>query len=590
MEGDLQKFLDELRDRISVSDVVSEKVRLTRKGREYIGLCPFHNEKTPSFTVNDVKGFYHCFGCGAHGDIVRFEMEANGLPFMDAVEKLAHKAGLSVPKFSKENSLEHQKRQSLYEIMELSAAYYEKCLRMPVGSKGLEYFYHRGLSDELIKKFRLGYAPSNNELKAYLRSKGVNEFDMAELGLIAIPEDKDKTSHDFFRNRVMIPIFDKQNRVIAFGGRIMDNGQPKYLNSPETTLFNKRKMLYNLNFARDKGFESKRFIICEGYMDVIALDKFGFSYAAAPMGTALTEDQIMEAWKVVNEPVLCFDGDQAGIKAAIRSVDRALPILRPGYSLQFLFLPDKQDPDEFLKDKGPEAFEKMLTHETIPLMQLLWDKNVKDQPSDTPERKALIEKNIKEEVLKITDTQVRTYYAEEMKKRIADTFGFGKKYQTKPRNNLLKKPLQFVSDVDLRFILAVLLLFPELIDEVQEKLLMFDFSKFQFKTLLQDLLDISQEEDDPSKITDILKTKGHQKEINALWELNMLQTQKSNIFQIKKELKSHLIGMDIKRLKHDLNEAKIKLGNDNATNEDYEQYLSIQAELNALIKEADDMA
>ena len=235
MEGDLQKFLDELRSKLSVADIVAEKVKLVRKGREYIGLCPFHNEKTPSFTVNEAKGFYHCFGCGAHGDIIRFEMEANGLPFMDAVEKLAHKAGVTMPKFSKEHSLEHQKRQSLFEIMELAVSFYEKALHMPVGAKGLEYFYNRGITDDLIKKFRLGYAPSNNDLKAYLKSKGVNEFDMAELGLIATPQDQNKVSHDFFRNRVMIPIFDKQNRPIAFGGRILSDGQPKYLNSPETT-------------------------------------------------------------------------------------------------------------------------------------------------------------------------------------------------------------------------------------------------------------------------------------------------------------------------------------------------------------------
>ncbi|MBP5615052.1 MAG: DNA primase, partial [Alphaproteobacteria bacterium] len=321
MQSDLQKFLDELRSRLSVADVVGEKVKLVRKGREYIGLCPFHNEKTPSFTVNEAKGFYHCFGCGAHGDIIRFEMEANGLPFMDAVEKLAHKAGLTLPKFSKENSLEHQKRQSLFEIMELAVAFYEKQLRLPVGAKGLEYFYHRGLDDALIKKFRLGYAPSSNNLKAYLKSEGVNEFDMSELGLIVTPQEGDKTTRDFFKDRVMIPIFDKQNRPIAFGGRIMGDGQPKYLNSPETTLFNKRQMLYNYNFARDAGYAAKRLVICEGYMDVIALDKFGFSYAAAPMGTALTEEQIMQAWKVVSEPVLCFDGDAAGIKAAIRSID-----------------------------------------------------------------------------------------------------------------------------------------------------------------------------------------------------------------------------------------------------------------------------
>ena len=588
MESDLQKFLDELRSRLSVADVVAEKVKLVRKGREYLGLCPFHNEKTPSFTVNEAKGFYHCFGCGAHGDIVRFEMEANGLPFMDAVEKLAHKAGLTMPKFSKEHSLEHQKRQSLFEIMELAVSFYEKALRMPVGAKGLEYFYNRGLTDDLIKKFRLGYAPANNDLKAYLKAKGVNEFDMSELGLIAQPQDQNKVSHDFFRNRVMIPIFDKQNRPVAFGGRILGDGQPKYLNSPETTLFNKRKMLYNYNFARDKGFENKRFIICEGYMDVIALDKFGFSYAAAPMGTALTEDQIFEAWKVVNEPVLCFDGDGAGVKAALRSVDRALPILKPGYSLQFMFLPDKLDPDEFLRAKGANEFEKLFSN-TMPLIDLLWDKNTKGKLADTPERKALIEKNIKEEVLKITDKDVRLYYAQEMKKRIFETYGAGTIQPTKPQRKSVIKNRQPISNVDLRFILAALLVFPSLAEELEEKLMMFDLSKFQHIKLLEYLIEQSHQHLEKDEILQKLFDAGFEKEIKDLWEIGMIKSQKTDIFHIKKQITLLLTGVQIKQLKYDLNEAKIKITKSDASKEDYDQYLMLQNELNTLIAETSDL-
>ena len=343
MNDDLQKFLDELRSRISIADVVGNKVKLTKRGREYLGLCPFHNEKTPSFTVNESKGFYHCFGCGAHGDIVKFEMDANGLPFIEAVKKLADKVGMQLPVWSKESQEQNLKRKSLYEIMDIACAYFEKNLRMPVGAHGLSYFKEkRALSEETIKKFRLGYAPSGNGLKALLSSKGVSEHDMAELGLIAVPEDTSRASHDFFRDRVMIPIMDKQGNVIAFGGRIMDNSQPKYLNSPETPIFNKRRILYNMNNAREPAYSAKRLIICEGYMDVIALDSFGFSYATAPLGTALTEEQILEAWKVCNIPTLCFDGDGAGIKAAIRSIDRVLPLLKAGYSVNYIFLKEKK--------------------------------------------------------------------------------------------------------------------------------------------------------------------------------------------------------------------------------------------------------
>jgi len=587
MQSDLQKFLDELRSRLSVADVVGEKVKLVRKGREYIGLCPFHNEKTPSFTVNEAKGFYHCFGCGAHGDIVRFEMDANGLPFMDAVQKLAHKAGLAIPQFSKENSLEHQKRQSLFEIMELAVSFYEKQLKMPIGQKGLEYFYHRGLDEALIKKFRLGYAPSNNDLKAYLKSKGVNEFDMSELGLIVTPQEGSKQARDFFKDRVMIPIFDKQNRPIAFGGRILGDGQPKYLNSPETTLFNKRRMLYNYNFARDAGYENKRLIICEGYMDVIALDKFGFSYAAAPMGTALTEDQINEAWKVVNEPILCFDGDGAGIKAALRSVDRALPILKPGYSLQFMFLPDKMDPDEFLRAKGAGAFEKLFA-DTMPLTELLWQKNTRGKPSDTPERKALIEKNLKEEVLKINDKDVRTFYAQEMRKRISEAYGMPLRAQTKKKPQSYAKNKQPLGDVDLRFILSALILYPPLIDELQEKILMFDLSKFKFLPMMNILFEHAREIENTDEVIALLKDGGFEKELSLLWEISMIRAQKADIFQIKKQINQLLRGIQIKQLKYDLNEAKIKISKPDASPEDFEQYMSLYNELNALISESDE--
>ena len=588
MQGDLQKFLDELRSKLSLVDVVSEKVKLTRKGREYTGLCPFHNEKTPSFTINEAKGFYHCFGCGAHGDIVRFEMEANGLPFMDAVEKLAHKAGVPMPKFSKENSLDNQKRQSLFEIMELATTFYERQLRLPVGAQGLEYFYNRGIDDSLIKKFRLGFAPDNNALKAFLKSKDVNEFDMAELGLIVTPQDRGKTAHDFFNNRVIIPIFDRQNRPIAFGGRILGDGQPKYLNSPETTLFNKRKMLYNYNFARDAGYENKRLIICEGYMDVIALDKFGFPYAAAPMGTALTEDQIQTAWKVVGEPILCFDGDNAGIKAAFRSIDRALPILKPGYSLQFMFLPDKQDPDEFLRAKGAGEFEKLFTN-TSSLIDLLWDKNTKNQPADTPERKALIEKNLKEEVMKIEDKDVRMYYAQEIKKRLGEAYGLQSIMpKSAPKKNIRtnKQPL---SDVDLRFILAACIVFPALGDELEEKLLMFDLSKFLYINILNEFFNLIHKEENKENIIPLLQQIGFEKQLNELWEINMLKSQKADIMHIRKQIQTLLTGIQIKQLRYDLNEAKLKIAKPDATASDYEEYLSLQNELNTLIKQTSDI-
>lgn len=419
---DLQRFIDELRARVSIADVVGAKVKLTKKGREYQGLCPFHNEKTPSFTVNESKGFYHCFGCGAHGDIIKFEMEANGLPFIDALQKLAHQAGLQMPQLSAKDKKEEDERKSLYEIMETACAFFERELRMPDGASGLKYFTEkRGLSPETLKKFRLGFAPNNNALMAHLKAQGIDEKDMKELGLIAIPEDTSRRPHDFFRNRVMIPITNKQGKIIAFGGRVMEKIEPKYLNSPDTPIFNKRRNLYNLDKAREVAYKEKKLIICEGYMDVIALDRYGFGYAVAPLGTALTEEQIAEAWRVCPEPILCLDGDSPGVKAAMRAVDRVLPMLKAGYSLQFLFLPDNQDPDEYLQAHGHDSFAALM-RKTSPLIDILWRKYTENEDSSTPEKKALIEKTLLSEVAKIGDATVRSYYAQEIRNRIYAAF------------------------------------------------------------------------------------------------------------------------------------------------------------------------
>lgn len=419
---DLQRFIDELRARVSIADVVGAKVKLTKKGREYQGLCPFHNEKTPSFTVNESKGFYHCFGCGAHGDIIKFEMEANGLPFIDALQKLAHQAGLQMPQLSAKDKKEEDERKSLYEIMETACAFFERELRMPDGASGLKYFTEkRGLSPETLKKFRLGFAPNNNALMAHLKAQGIDEKDMKELGLIAIPEDTSRRPHDFFRNRVMIPITNKQEKIIAFGGRVMEKIEPKYLNSPDTPIFNKRRNLYNLDKAREVAYKEKKLIICEGYMDVIALDRYGFGYAVAPLGTALTEEQIAEAWRVCPEPILCLDGDSPGVKAAMRAVDRVLPMLKAGYSLQFLFLPDNQDPDEYLQAHGHDSFAALM-RKTSPLIDILWRKYTENEDSSTPEKKALIEKTLLSEVAKIGDATVRSYYAQEIRSRIYAAF------------------------------------------------------------------------------------------------------------------------------------------------------------------------
>ena len=594
--ADLQKFCDELRAKLSIVDVVASKVKLIRKGREYQACCPFHNEKTPSFTVNEAKGFYHCFGCGAHGDIIKFEMEANNLPFMDAVKKLADKAGLPMPVLNKEQHEEHEKKKNLYEIMELAYKLYEKCLRLSDGARGLEYFHRRGLDDDTIQKFRLGYAPNNNGLKAYLGSQNIAEKDMNELGLLTIPEDKTRRPHDFFRDRVMIPIFDKQGRVIAFGGRIMGDGQPKYLNSPETPVFNKRRVLYNMNNARDKGFAARNLIVCEGYMDVIALDRYGFGYAVAPLGTALTEEQIQEAWKITPEPTLCFDGDGAGIKAAIRSVDRALPILKAGYSLKYVFLPDKQDPDEFLQAHGHDAFQKYLEN-TTPLVNLLWRKNVEGQPVGTPEQKALIEKNLKEEVAKITDETVRNYYQQAMKTFVYNELGQGawlKKRQeqarqinSKPQTSKNIRPKRTLDELVLKFIISSMLYAPELIAEYEEQISMFDIKNQRLKTLLDIIFEITHQHEETLTeefLSKELENAGFEKELQNLWELQMLHQQKPQTYKLRDEIDTKIAEVQLNQLENEIKEClRLMQTSESFSEEVYQKYESLKKEKNSLL-------
>ena len=610
MNDDFQKFLDELRSRISIAEVVGEKVKLQKRGREYTGLCPFHQEKTPSFTINESKGFYHCFGCGAHGDAIKFLMDKDGLPYIEAVKKLAARVGLALPAFSKESQEAAQKRKSLYEIMELAAAFFEKNLYMPIGAQGLSYLRQkRGLSDENIKRFRLGYAPNNKGLKAFLFSKGVSEEDMADLGLITVPEDKTRQPSDFFRDRVMIPIMDKQNNIIAFGGRILGDGQPKYLNSPETPIFNKRRILYNMNNAREPAYNQKRLIICEGYMDVIALDCFGFGYAVAPLGTALTEEQILEAWKVCNNPTLCFDGDSAGIRAAIRSVDRILPILRAGYSANYIFLKEAKDPDELLHKLGADVFERHLQR-AKPLVDILWHKCKMNKETQTPEQKALIEKEIFEEVAKIKDNQIRNYYAQEMKKRIYYTFGRGAEFKNsqqvsqqsssaggytpnRSRKNvnfksgqdyhLVKKPP--LNDLFLRKIVAAMIIYPKLSIDYEEQLMSFEIENSPMAKILNEIIEIAQE--DKSIDSDIMIEKlklNFKTEIENLWELNMYKLQKTDFLDLKTEIDEGLKEIQLKQIDKEIKECMtlIKQAPENA-DENYNRYKQLIVERNKFL-------
>ena len=488
-----------------------------------------------------------------------------------------------------------EKRATAYDIMEMAVKFFEKNLRLPDGREALDYLYGRGFDDKIIEKFRLGFAPNNNGLRALLSSRGISDNEMSELGLISIPEDTKRSPHDFFRNRVMIPIMDKRGKVIAFGGRVMDKSQPKYLNSPETPIFNKRRILYNMNYAREAGYEAKNLIICEGYMDVIAMDKYGIGYAVAPLGTALTEDQIHEAWKVVNEPICCFDGDNAGVRAAIRSVDRVLPILKPGYSLQYAFLPDKMDPDEFLKEKGTEEFLKTVT-DTTPLKEVIWKKTLEGKSLDTPEQKALIEKEIKEEVAKIGDETVKNYYIREMKDKIYNEL-IGKTqvvYQKDTKKNFKEKPKvrNYKTDLDDlvgKYIVSALVCYPQLVDEYEEKLLDFSIKDDNLRAMYENILEIMRDNTDIKDeiaLTDKLKENNFEQILKEKTDLTVLKKQCPDIIKMRKNLDSRLVEIQLKRLDNEIRECKRLLASGNFSDEDYLRYESYKKERNAILLDA----
>ena len=356
------QFLDELRGRLTLSDYVGKRVRLQKKGREHLGLCPFHNEKTPSFTVNDSKAFYHCFGCGAHGSAIDWVMQMEGLSFPEAVERLAGDAGMAVPQSTPEEQARAKRAKSLYDANEAACAWFQKQLYQGDGAAALDYLRGRGLTEETISRFRLGFAPERkNALGQALQADGFTEEMLIEAGLIARPDDG-RAPYDRFRGRVIFPITDRRGRVIAFGGRIMEDreGIAKYLNSPETPLFHKGQTLYALALAREAAAKDAEVIVTEGYMDVIALHQAGFGGAVAPLGTAVTEAHIQALWRLAPEPVLCFDGDNAGQRAAHRAAERALPLLAPGRSLRFAILPAGEDPDSLLQAGGLAAMDTVL--------------------------------------------------------------------------------------------------------------------------------------------------------------------------------------------------------------------------------------
>ena len=410
------EFLEELKLRLPATDVVGRRVKLVRSGRDTKGCCPFHKEKTPSFHV--YEDHYHCFGCGVHGSIIDFVMETEGLEFREAVARLAGEAGMAMPEETPEERQRQARNRSLAEVVEMAAAFFEKCLRMPEGRAALDYLRGRGLTEETIKRFRLGFSPDGRgKLKAMLAAEGIEESAMVAAGLLVQPEDRNRDPYDRFRGRVMFPITDRQGRVIAFGARLLAGDGPKYLNSPETSLFHKGRNLYGLAQAKEAVREHGSIVVCEGYTDVIALAQAGIGQAVAPLGTALTEEQIALLWKLAPEPILCFDGDAAGQRAAARAAERALPLLKAGFGLRFAMLPPGEDPDSLVQGKGRAAFDEVLEGATA-LSELIWRVESGGSLPSSPEGRADLNKRLDQKLRDIPDPTVRRYFQDFFKTRL----------------------------------------------------------------------------------------------------------------------------------------------------------------------------
>ncbi|MEP1932740.1 MAG: DNA primase [Roseibium sp.] len=421
------RLLDEIRARLLLSEIVGRRVswdrRKTQPGKgDYWACCPFHQEKSPSFHVDDRRNRYKCFGCGASGDHFKFLTETEGLSFPESVERLAEQAGVALPAPDLQAARREKKRAGLADICEMAAQFFQSEFAGPRGGSARNYVQKRGLTRETLSEFRFGFAPeSRDALKSYLVAREIPEAAMIEAGLLIKPDDA-RPSYDRFRGRLMIPIQDDRGRVVAFGGRTLSpDGQPKYLNSPETPLFHKGVMLFNAHRAREPAFKNGEALVVEGYMDAIALHQAGIPHVVASLGTAFTEDQIVRLWRFAPEPIICFDGDAAGVSAAHRSIDRIFPVLKSGYSFQFCFLPDGMDPDDLLNQRGPEGFHEQ-TSKAQALFDVVWDREISVSRMDTPERKAALEKRFDDLIGSIKDERVRRRYQLDLKFKLSNLF------------------------------------------------------------------------------------------------------------------------------------------------------------------------
>ena len=540
------RFKEELRTRLTLSDIIGRTVRLTRAGREFKGCCPFHNEKTPSFTVNDDKQFYHCFGCGAHGDVIGFAMQRGNLSFIEAVKELAQEAGLEVPEQTPQEVERAKKAKGLHALMEEATRWMEAQLRAPENKEAYRYIAERGNTDEQLYNFRVGYAPLDGQaIRKAMQALGFSDAEMIEAGVLR-PGKSGREPYAFFRERIMFPVPDRRGRVIAFGGRTLpdhllapnsgDYTPAKYMNSSDTPLFHKGSMLYGEPRARQAAIDDKPVIVVEGYVDVIACAKAGFDGAVAPMGTALTEEQIMVLWRMIpaqsKVPVLCFDGDDAGRRAAARACERLLPLLKPDHSARFAFLPDGQDPDSLINGSGKKAFEGIV-ESAMPLVDFLWTYHTAGQKFDMPEARAGLSKTLEDEVSRIPDRDVQHHYQRAFKDRIYKAFGSTKKSSNfKPNKYQQEREQLQVANMSIRRpsftkeaykLLAAMVNHPSIFGVFEEEMGCLEVSEPRIDRLRQAVLSIISENESitSENLKEMLSQQGFDSELRGLLSENL---------------------------------------------------------------------
>lgn len=525
-----QEFVSTLRQTVRLSDVVRSHLKLQRRGREFVGLCPFHNEKGASFTVNDDKGFYHCFGCGAHGDMFDFVMQKLNMPFKEVVELLADQAGIQVPKFggSQAQAQAQSMNEQLYHVNEAACLWFEEQMRTMAPSPVLPYLKQRGLSKTVVLQFRLGYAPESG-LKKHLSSQGFTMDLLFQAGLLIQPEDG-REPYERFRRRLMFPIQDAKGRVIGFGGRIIDQGEPKYLNSPDTPLFHKGKNLYALHWALPQARSGDPFIVVEGYMDVIALHQGGIKSAVAPLGTSLTGEQIQLMWRNHDTPILWFDGDEAGQRAAERAALKCLEVLKPGHSLKFAFLPTGEDPDSLIRGQGMMVARQCLA-KTTPLIDMLWRIFLHQRLLEMPEQKAKARQDLIDLTQSIQDPDTRHFYRQELNQRLQALIHKPyrpEKGQNQQQINPADRPQLGIAQKKIqgqKILLATVINHPTLVSEVAEQLMIFEAASDTIDKLRHALLTLQVESPDLSReeLVNRLHEEGFS-EIISEFEKNFWQT------------------------------------------------------------------